>query len=161
MIDAYKKAYLAAVELAEARFVYGLQKTLDDQLAVPVGEKGSSPLKIAGRLAGFTSFIAFAIANKSFPPRDGAVPEPPATREAAIAAVEQGYAALKEAVAGLQEADFEAEIPAPWGSKFGVLQWLNMTNGVLGYWQGQLNLAQLAYGDEDPNIPPSWTAPAG
>jgi hypothetical protein len=27
---------------------------------------------------------------------------------------------------------------------------------VMGYLQGQLNYCQMAYGDEDPNIPPSW-----
>jgi hypothetical protein len=33
---------------------------------------------------------------------------------------------------------------------------LSYLGGVTGYWQGQLNYIQTAYGDMDPNMPPGW-----
>src|SRR5437764_873458 len=147
---------VATLEMARERFVYGLDKVPDDHLEWTPGGASRNALALAGRQAGFLGFIAHAIRSGAMPERSGGFPPPPENRETARAAVEGGFNALIEAVRGLSDEDLKKELTAPWGAKHPIAQWLWFISSVVGYGQGQLNFLQLCYGDEDPNIPPSW-----
>jgi hypothetical protein len=151
-----------ALTFAQERFVYGLQQVPADRLDWNVGGSANSPLKIAGKAAGMLGFIAAAVQARSMPERpSGGFPAPPETAEAAIQAVNGSYQALQSAIASLTEEDLPKKLRAPWGQELALSDWIAFTNQVAGYWQGQLNLTQLAYGDEKPNIPPQFGGDAG
>ena len=155
MSDLHISSLGKSTEAARQRFVYGLSKVPDDRLAWSPGGSATTPLIIAGRLAGTLNYLA-QLVRGSEPQRTA--PAIPDTREAAAGAVEQGFAALLAALGSIGEADLGREVPTPWGTRITVAQWLNMGQQVTGYYQGQLNMIQLCYGDEDPTRPPEWTA---
>ncbi len=147
---------LKSLAMARNRYLYGLSKVPDDRLNWSPGGAARSPLGLAGYYAGFLTVVAAMLRTGEWPGRPETPPPPPATREEAVAALEAGFAALREALSALTEADFERTLPAPWGAHIPMSQWLLLGETVLGYAQGQLNYAQMAYGDTDPNIPPDW-----
>lgn len=141
---------------AQTRFTYGLQKTAEaDKLSFSVGGSAKTPLQIAGAYAGMIGFIAGAVATGQME-RPSGFPEPPTSGEAAIAGVNAAFEKLQGVIAGLTEADLAKTLRAPWGQELPISDWLVFINQVAGYWQGQLNITQMAYGDEDPNIPPQF-----
>lgn len=144
-----------ALEFARQRFTYGINRVPEDRLNWSPGGSASTPLKIAGKVAGMVGFIAGAVQRRSMPERPaGGFPAPPETADAAAAAVGSAFQALQGALSGLTEEDLVKTLRAPWGQELPISDWLVFVNQVVGYFQGQLNLVQLAYGDEDPNIPP-------
>jgi len=152
--------FIAGMTMARDRFTHGLKCTPDDRLQWTPGGSAKSALDIAGRLAGFLGFISAGVATGALPEMAGRTPPPPpATRDAATAALEGAFGALIDAARGLSEADLAKSVPAPWGTPMTISQWLYLAQGVSGYFQGQLNYLQLCYGDEDPNMPPSWRPP--
>jgi hypothetical protein len=148
------------MEMARQRFQYGLSKVPDDRLNFSIGGKATTPLQIAGKVGMFMGFIAHGVRTGEAADRSR-MPPMPETREAAIQAVDRGYAAFQDMLASIGETELRRERPAPWGTPMTGEQWLSFAAVVTGYFQGQLNLVQLAYGDDDPNIPPEWKQPAG
>ena len=147
------------MEMARQRFQYGLSKVPDDRLNFSIGGKAATPLQIAGKVGIFLTSLASRVGTGEAPDRSQ-FPPMPETREAAVAAVDRGYAAFQDMLASIGETELQRQQPAPWGSPLTGEEWLTFAAAVAGYFQGQLNLVQVAYGDEDPNIPPEWT-PAG
>jgi hypothetical protein len=145
-----------ALEFARNRFTYGITRVPEDRLNWSVGGSANTPLTIAAKAARMAGFLGAAIAARSMPerPGPGAQPAPPATAEEAVAAVNVAFTTLQDALAGLTEADLTVTLRAPWGQELTIPEWAAFSNQVIGYWQGQLNLTQLAYGDEEANIPP-------
>lgn len=149
--------FIGAMTMIRDRFTYGLKCTPDDRLQWTPGGSAKNALEIAGKLAGFLGFISAGIATGALPDMAGRTPPPPPpTRDAATTAVEGAFGTIIDAARGLSEADLAKSVPAPWGAQMTIAQWLNAAQGVCGYFQGQLNYLQLCYGDEDPNMPPSW-----
>lgn len=147
-----------ALRFGEARLCYGLEQVPDDRLAWSVGGSANTPLQIAGKAANMVGFIAAALEMRAMPERSGAFPPASETREAALERLSTSFEKLQSALAGLGEADLAKTLRAPWGQELKLSEWIAFVNQVVGYWQGQLNLTQLAYGDENPNIPPQFTA---
>lgn len=102
--------------------------------------------------------LAHLIEHHAFPERPASPPPPLSSREEAKAAVAAGYARLRELIERLSEADLQSTVPAPWGTPTPLAEMLGWATSALGHYQGQLNYAQTAYGDMDPNIPPGWGA---
>jgi hypothetical protein len=148
----------AVTTLAKARqrYVYGLEKVPDEQLNQSASETAKSPLQMAGMTSGFLSRVALMVQGAELPPRGGAQPPAPESREAAIAAVDAAFRKLEQAIADLKDEDMDRELPVPWGGTVPLKQMMWFLMGVPGYLQGQLNYAQTIYGDMAPNIPPSW-----
>jgi hypothetical protein len=149
------------VAMAKERFVYGLDKVPDDRLNWSPGGAAKSPLGLADKVSGFLFFISQMIGTGAMPDRNAPQPAASATREEAKARVEQAFDKLHSVLSGLTESDLSRTFPAPWGEQVSVLEMAAHLPSVGGYFQGQLNYAQLAYGDEDPNMPPSWHARRG
>jgi len=63
---------------------------------------------------------------------------------------------LATLIDGMREGDLARPLPTPWGTQIPALEMLWFVNSITGYWQGQLNYIQTAYGDTDPNTPPGW-----
>jgi len=148
--------FLSGLELGRERFLYGLEQVPDDRLEWTPGGSAKSPLAIAGKLAGFLGFLTHGLGTGAFPDRSGGMPPAPDTREAARQALEERFTGLRDVVANFTEEDLRKTLAAPWGKVMTKSQWLGSVASIVGYFQGQLNYAQLVYGDENPNIPPSW-----
>ena len=146
---------IQGLKMAESRFLYGLDRTADDRLDWSPGGAAKTPLQLAGKLEGFLGFLTYMLQNHAMPERRGELPPTPATREEAKQRVAAGFARINDVLQGLQPADLDQPVPAPWGES-SVRQLVGGLGGVVAYHQGQLNYCQLAYGDEDPNIPPNW-----
>jgi hypothetical protein len=147
---------LGTLRMTQSRFLYGLERTPDDRLGWSPGETASTPLQIAGKLAAFVGFFTHMLRERSMPERPATPPPPPGSREEAKAAVEAAYGRLRTAIEALSAADLDHPLPTPWGATVPLVEMLWWLNGVIGYWQGQLNYLQTAYGDTDPNMPPDW-----
>ncbi len=150
----YVQPLLRALHLGHSRFTYGLTRTPDDRLTWTPGGAAKTPLQLAGKMAAFYSFFTSALRGEQ---RRREIPEPPASREEAIARLDTAYQDFRAAIEGLTEADLEGRRTPPWG-ECSVRELVWWFHGALSYHQGQLNYVQLAYGDEDPNIPPEWRA---
>jgi hypothetical protein len=146
---------LNGLRMARSRFLFGIERVPDDRLTFNPGGAAKSPLELAGKLAGFLSFITL-MTQGQMPDRSGGAPPPPATREEAMAALEGAFEGLRSMLEGLTAADLDRMIQMPWGTQMSQRQWLYGIPAVIGYFQGQLNYVQLIYGDEDPNMPPDW-----
>jgi hypothetical protein len=146
-----------ALEFARHRFTYGVSRVPEDRLNWSVGGSANTPLTVAAKAAGMIGFLGGALAARSMPERRGPA-APPASADEAIAAVNASFNTLQDALAGLTEADLALTLPAPWGGDMALPDWIAFGNQVIGYWQGQLNLIQLAYGDEEANLPPDIRA---
>src|SRR5205823_2227295 len=144
------------IEMGRSRFLYGLDKTPDDCLSWSPGGKAHTPLELAGRLIRFLGFGTHFLRHRTMPDRSAEPPPPPKTRDEAKAALEEAFSQLQSAIEELREEDLQAPVPMPWGGTIPLVVTLWRTPGTIGYFQGQLNYTQLAYGDEDANIPPNW-----
>lgn len=144
-----------AMGMARARFLHGLDSMPDDKLEWTPGGSATNALQLAGKVAGFGGFISSMLGGGA-PDPNASRPAPPSNRAEARAAAEGGFAALDAMLAGLTEADLDRVVKAPWNAEYSVAKWVAMLPSVTGYFQGQLNYLQLAYGDEDPHIPAEW-----
>jgi hypothetical protein len=146
---------LKYLRMAEDRFLYGLERTPDDRLNWNPGGATLTPLQLAGKLAGIVAFFAHFVITDEMPERPRGAADTTPTREAVVAQLNASFARLREVVEGLTEDDLAREIQVPWG-RATVREAVSWVPNIFGYMQGQLNYCQLAYGDTDPNIPPSW-----
>jgi hypothetical protein len=144
------------ITMSRNRFLYGLEQTPDDRLGWCPGGGAQTPLGIAGKAAGLAHVLTHLIEHQAFPERPATPPPPPADRAAARAAVEASFTRLQDRIASLSETDLHTPIPSPWGAMIPLAEMLWWTASAIGYMQGQLNYAQTAYGDMNPNIPPEW-----
>jgi DinB family protein len=147
---------IETIQMGRQRFLYGLERVPEERLRWSPRDAAKTPLELAGRCAGFLDVNAYLLQNRSMPEASGGLPPPPASLDAARAALGSSFARLEETIERLTEADLGQPVPAPWGETVPVLRWLWFIPSVIGYFQGQLNYVQLAYGDEEPNIPPEW-----
>lgn len=145
-----------AVRMCHQRFVYTLVETPDDRLAWSPGGDAPSPLQVAGKLAGFMQVLAYYTRTGEFPPRPSSPPPTPDSREAVAAALDAGYEALQSTLSGLSDEDLVRRVPAPTGTLVDAGVMVALIPTVLGYFQGQLNAVQMAYGDMRPNVPENW-----
>lgn len=147
---------VGVLEFSRKRFTYGLTCVPAEQLNQSMGGSTSTPRQIAGKMAGFLAFIGTAIQNREMgAPNRGPVESEPQTTEELIAAVNAAFKIASDALASLTEEDLAKTMPAPWGEVMTLATWAVVLPNIAGYWQGQLNMAQLAYGDENPNIAPA------
>jgi hypothetical protein len=149
-------ALIKNVGMAKDRFVFGFEKVPEDRLTFKPSETSASPLEVAGKAAGFAAFLAQFIAEGTMPDRSGGPKPAPASREAALAALNEGFDSLAQRLGGLSDEDLNRTLTMPWGTTISARDMLWGVTGVIGYWQGQLNYVQTIYGDMEPNIPPSW-----
>lgn len=147
---------LKTVAMSRTRFLFGLDCVPDDRLTWSAGGAAKTPLQLAGKFAGFLGFITHMIVHGAMPDRSGAMPPTPQTREEAKAAVDGAFEGLRGALRGLTEGDMQRSIPAPWRADMSMRQAFYLLAQALAYHQGQLNLLQLCWGDEGPNVPPGW-----
>jgi len=147
---------LKTLQMAERRFLYGLDQTPDDRLKWSPGGEGKTPLDVAGRVSGFLGFMTHMLQKQTMPERPSGPAPSPASREEAKTAVAAAYQQMRSQIEGLSEADLAQPIPTPWGSSVPAIEILWWINGIAGYWQGQLNYIQTTYGDMEPNMPPGW-----
>jgi DinB family protein len=147
---------LKTVGQAQSRFLYGLEKTPDERLNWSPSETASTPLQIAGKLAGFLGVMAHMFQERTMPERPPTPPPPPGSREEAKAAITAASGRLQSAIERLSEPDLSQTVTMPWGTTVAIGELIWSVTGVIGYWQGQLNYLQTAYGDMDPNMPPDW-----
>ena len=155
-MDPQLKYLLRGVEMARSRFLHGLDCVPDDRLAWSPGGAAGTPLQLASRYGLFLSSVAHMLQHRTMRSRPAAPPAAAETREEAKAAVDAGFGNLKAVIGALTAADLEQTAPAPWNPETPLAEWLYAVPGVLGYFQGQLNYLQLAYGDKEANIPPNW-----
>jgi DinB superfamily len=146
---------LKGLAFGERRFIYGLECVPDDRLNWSPGGAAKTPLQLAGKTADFLGFFSTLLETRKRPDFGGSWPPPPQTRAEANAKLEAAFARLRAVVTALSEVDLSQIVPAPWGEAT-IGQAIGWINGVLSYHQGQLNYVQMAYGDEDPNMPPEW-----
>jgi hypothetical protein len=146
---------LKGVAMGQSRFIYGLSRVPDDRLNWSPGGAAKTPLQLAGKTAAFIGFFTTLLETRQRPAVEGGWPPPPQSREEATAKLEEAFGGVRRAIAGLSEADLAQIVPTPMGEApiREVIAWLG---GVIAYHQGQLNYLQMAYGDEDPNMPPNW-----
>lgn len=146
---------LKGVAMGESRFMYGLSRVPDDRLNWSPGGAAKTPLQLAGKTAAFIGFFTTLLETRQRPAVEGGWPPPPQSREEATATLEEAFGGVRRAIVGLSEADLAQIVPTPMGEApiREVIAWLG---GVIAYHQGQLNYLQMAYGDEDPNMPPNW-----
>jgi hypothetical protein len=147
---------LTSLRMSRNRFLYGLDRTADDRLGWSPGGEAKTPLGVAGRLTLFLGFFSHLLETGSMPERPSGPPPVPENRAAAKSALEAAFRRLESQIEGLREADLTRPLPTPWGTQVPALEMLSYLGGVTGYWQGQLNYIQTAYGDTDPNMPPNW-----
>jgi DinB family protein len=147
---------LKTIERSRSRFLYGLDRVPEDRLEWSPGGAAKNPLQLAGKTAAFVQFVAQLLQTRAMPDRSGGLPPAPTSREEARAAVDAGFRRLTGVISGLSESDLELPVPMPWKESPPLGEVLYFLPTILGYFQGQLNYLQLAYGDEDPNIPPDW-----
>jgi hypothetical protein len=133
-----------------------LEKTADDQLTQKTSETAKTPLEIAGQVAGFLGYFALMLKGEPLPDRSAARPPAPETREAAIAAADGAFRRLEQVLTELTDEDLARPLPLPWGGTMPTAGMVVFAIGAPLYFQGQLNYAQMIYGDLDPHIPDSW-----
>src|SRR5207302_1037348 len=106
--------------------------------------------------AQFLTFVSYWLNNRAMPEQRPAPPPPSQSREEASQRAAAGFDQLSATIAGLTEEELAKPITMPWRQELALVEAVSSVPGVVGYLQGQLNYIQLAYGDEDPNIPPGW-----
>lgn len=147
---------LKALATTEERFQYGLQCVPDDRLNWSPGGAARTPLQLADRLTTFLGFFVTMIRDKRRPdPTAQAGAAGSATREEAAAALGRAFSEVRDLVAGLSQDDLAQITQSPFGPR-PVGEVVMALPGIIAYSQGQLNYCQMAYGDTDANIPPSW-----
>jgi hypothetical protein len=151
------KHVMKVAAMSRSRYLYGLDRVPEERLSWSPGGEANSPLKLAGRAVRFVDVFAHLLQHGAVPESARATPPPvPQSREEAKRIVEEAYERLRGVLNSLSEADLEKPMPVPWGGTVPLSQMLFFFAVTLGYQQGQLNYAQMAYGDKDANIPPGW-----
>lgn len=146
---------LKVISISRSRFLYGIEQVPEDRLTWSPGGSARSPIGLADRMAAVLGAVSHLYEHRVFPPQDTTSPPPSATLEEARERVGQAFDRISAQVDALQESELDAIVPAPWGeSPLGVMVW--MLPVVIGYFQGQLNYAQMIYGDDNVNVPPNW-----
>ncbi len=156
MASSQLEAVARGMAMARERFLYGLEKTPDDRLTWSPGGSAKTPLQLAGSVSGFMGFMEHVLRTGEMPERRGELPPAPDSRQAAQDAVRSGIDRLLATIQGLGEGDLQRPVPVPWGVTVPAVEFASFVPAILAYFQGQLNYLQTAYGDMDPNIPPSW-----
>ena len=147
--------FVKNLERSRSRFMYGLDCVPDDRLKWSPGGSAKSALELGDRVAGFLGFLSAMVAGKDPGPR-GEQPAGSESRDEAKGRINGAFEGLKSTVSGLSDEDLASSRTLPWGEVTTVGALLPGVMSVVGYFQGQLNYLQLAYGDENPNIPPDW-----
>ena len=156
MAAAATEGLLSLLVMSHNRFTYGLEQVPEDRLNWSPGGSAKTPLQLAGSVAGFLTFVAAMVADGRMPERSGDPPAAPETRPEARRRLDAAFANLQQAVANQTDESLARTVTAPWRAEIPVRDFLWMVASVVGYWQGQLNYLQLAYGDTNANIPPDW-----
>lgn len=156
MANPLVQSALRSLDMGRSRFLYGLEKTPDDRLNWSPGGSARSPLQQADRTAQFLTFVSYWLKHRAMPEQRPAPPPPSQSREEASRRVAAGFDQLSSTIASLTEEELAKPITMPWREEMALGDAVGSVPGVVGYLQGQLNYIQLAYGDEDPNIPPEW-----
>lgn len=150
---------LKALATGEERYQYGLQCVPDDRLNWSPGGAAKSPLQLADRLATFLGFFVTMIRERRRPdPTAHAAAPGSGTREEAAAGLARAFSEVRDVVAGLSQEDLAQITETPFGPR-PIGETIAALPAIIAYSQGQLNYCQMAYGDTDANIPPSWRKP--
>lgn len=152
---------LKGLAMGRNRFLYGLDQTPDDRLSWTPGGEAGTPLQLAGRLAGFLSFLGTWVQTGEMHRGGGEPPPPPATREEAKERLGAAFDRMRQVALDLTEPDLARMMPTPWGEPTPLEQVIVNLPGIVSYFQGQLNYLQLSYGDTNANIPPNWGKETG
>jgi hypothetical protein len=145
---------LEALANGKERFLFGLQCVPDDRLNWSPGGAAKTPLGLADKLTGSLRFMTH-VAREGKPPEGGPPNPSSGTREEAVSHLESAFSEVSDLLATLTPADLERTVIGPLGPR-PLGKMAAMIPSVVTYLQGQLNYCQTAYGDTDPNIPPSW-----
>ena len=153
-----KEQLVKFVGMSRRRFLYGLEAVPDDRLTWTPSEGGRTILEFADYVARFLGIATILVAEGAMPQVRPPMAPPSANREEAVERLTQAYGALQSAVRELDENKLSNTIIPPWQTEMKVAEMLWFVSSALGYFQGQLNLNQLCYGDTEPHIPPGWGA---
>ncbi len=148
-------ATLKSLAMARSRFNYGLECVPDDRLDWSPGGLARTPLQLADRLTTVLRFVCHLLTERAFP-TTRVVVEPATSREVAKQQVDAVAAEVVAIIQRLTEDDMDATMPAPWSDAVPVRLFVFNLPYLYGYFQGQLNMLQLAYGDDKANIPPGY-----
>lgn len=149
------EAALQALYLSRTRLIYGLTVVPEERHNWTPCGSAPTPVQLTGKVVRFLEFVAAYLREGAMPQGGGDV-EGPSDMEEGRQQVEAALDRLKATLEALDEADLDRALPAPWGEPMTIRVWLFLIIQSLGYFQGQLNTIQLAYGDEEPNVPPEW-----
>jgi hypothetical protein len=152
------KPILKGLAMGRNRFLHGLDVTPDDRLNWRPGGEAPTPLQLAGKLAGFLTFISEWVQTGEIhdPSKRSPPPPPPATRQEAKDRLGTAFDRMRTVCQAVTEADLARVLPTPWRQPTPLGEILPGIPGIVSYFQGQLNYLQLAYGDTNPNMPPNW-----
>lgn len=150
------ESFLKTLAMGRNRFLYGLDVTPDDRLTWSPGGSAYTPLQLAGRLAGFLGFITHLVQAGEMPENRGEQPPAPVSREEVKERLGAAFERLAGVAQSLSAEELARPVPTPWGEPIPASAMLKGANQVVSYFQGQLNYAQLIYGDTNANIPPNW-----
>ena len=146
------------VGMSQRRFLYGLEAVPDDRLSWSPSEGGRTILEFADYVARFLGIVTILIREGTMPKVRPSTAPPSASREEAVDRLTGVYGALQSAVRDLPEEKLSSMMIPPWQTEMSVAEMLWFVSSALGYFQGQLNLYQMCYGDAEPHIPPGWGA---
>lgn len=144
------------IGMSRRRFLYGLEAVPEERLNWSPFEGGRTVLQFADYVAGFLGLATLLIKLGAMPQERPTPPPPSISREEAAARLTQTYDALQSTIRDLDESSLTKTMIPPWRTEMTVAEMLWFLSSALGYFQGQLNLYQLSYGDASPNIPPGW-----
>ena len=156
MANALIDGILQQMPMARERLLYGFDQVPDDRLTWSPGGEAKSPLQLAAKTAAFLDFFAYFVQHRSMP--GGERPPLPelGSREEAKAHLNAAFDRLTTALQALTEEDLQQMVPVPWGGTAPLAAVVGWVPSAIAYHQGQLNYLQTAYGDTNPNMPPSW-----
>lgn len=147
---------ITMLEFARDRYIHGLSVTPEDKSLWTPGGKTRNVLIQASRTANLVGILEHLLGTGQFPQQGGPLAPEAATLEAAQKEVREAYTRFLAVLEKLTAEDLERVVPAPWGEQITVRRWLYLANQALGYSQGQMNFLQLAYGDDNANMPPGY-----
>ena len=146
------------IGMSRHRFLYGLEQVPDDRLHWSPADGARTILQLCDYIAGFLTVVAMLTEQGAMPSQRPTPPPPSTSREEAVPRLERAYGAVQAAVSGVDEAALSKTLIPPWRTETTMEQMLWFLPTALGYYQGQLNLYQVCYGDVNPNMPPGWGA---
>lgn len=150
---------IRTLRMGRTRFLLGLEKVPEERLDWTPAPNVRSPLGVAQTMASYLFFLDYAVRNLDFPAQE-VRPKPPSDRHELARNIDGGFDRLIATLQGLDASDLDRELPAPWGGTMTLRLFVGFFAVVVGYWQGQMNYVQLAYGDTASNIPENWGADA-